>query len=587
MTSERQRVFSWLDDNRRWEEAHEIKRQKKLPTYLLKTKSFLQLAAYNGDMDAVKGLLSQGEDVNAISVLPTDKQYRRYRCTALTAAVERNHMSLVEYLLAAGSDPNVMIEHGDTPLVLAVQNHSQKIADILLRNSANVNQMSPYQTTDALQRACYDGNLFIVNLLLLYGADVNGPTGNFGFGPALVAAAASDNVKIIQRLLACGADVNGFQYYTDPSHPRRQNALVRAISNNFIPTVRTLLHAGSDIYMECECGDALQNAAYFGREEIFDELVVRGADPNRETETFANALEAATFGGQGRMFRKLIALGMDINVKSAKYATLLQVASRSGENSIVEYLLDQGMDVNLQGGFYWTALIAAVCHGNESTCRILIARGANISIQNPDHDHRCALHYAVEWSLPDVVWLLLDAGTPINTISGEHGTVLQLAAQNTSEDVVHLLLNCGADINIQAGYFGNALQAWSYVGNKEITELLLNKGARPNSRGGFYETALIAAIHGGHEDVVDLLIRFGADVEMVSPSFGSALNCATLLMTQSSKREEGEVYGRIVQFLQNWGPHETILTEHIEDSSLPNSRLEAVIDPSPAPLDCH
>lgn len=284
MINEKQRVFSWLDDNKRWEEAHKAKRQKKLPTYLLQTKSFLQLAAYNGDTEAVKGLLSQGEDVNAISVLPTDKQYRRYRCTALTAAVERNHVSLIELLLTAGSDPNVSIEHGDTALVLAVQNHSLDIADMLLRNGANVNQMSPYQTTDPLQRACYDGNSEMVDLLLSHGADVNGRTGNFGFGLALVAAAANDNLKIIQRLLASGADVNGFQYYTDPSQPRRQNALVRAISNNFIPTARTLLHSGMDINMDCECGDALQNAAYFGREEIFDELVLWGADPHRETK---------------------------------------------------------------------------------------------------------------------------------------------------------------------------------------------------------------------------------------------------------------------------------------------------------------
>jgi len=212
------------------------------------------------------------------------------------------------------------------------------------------------------------------------------------------------------------------------------------------------------------------------------------------------------------------------------------------------------MDVNAQGGFYGTALIAAVCHGNESTCRILIARGADLLIQNADHDHRCALHYAVEFSLPDVVRLLLDAGTPVNTISGEHGTVLQLAAQNTTEDVVHILLDRGADVNIQAGYFGNALQAWSYVGNKEITELLLIKGANPNAYGGFYDTALIAAIDYGHEDVVDLLLRFGADHHQKSTSFGLPLDCAQLLMAQCIRREDKQIYRRIIQLLAKCDP---------------------------------
>jgi ankyrin repeat protein len=372
----------------------------------------------------------------------------------------------------------VNIEHGDTSLVLAVQNHSLEIAGILLRYGANVDQISPHQEVNALQRACYEGNLDMVNLLLSYGANVNGPTGNFGFGPPLVAAATNDNVRLIERLLACGADVDGFQSYTDPADSRRgQNALVRAISNNFIPTVHKLLDSGADFDMECECGDSLQNAAYFGREEIFDELVARGANPYKETTSFTNALEAAAAGGQGRMFEKLLALGMDTNVKSA------------------------------------------------------------------------ALYYAVEYSLLDAVRLLLDAGTSIDITSGGYGTVLQLAAQNTSEDAVRLLLDRGADVNIQAGYFGNALQAWSYVGNKEITELLLRKGANPNTHGGFYQTALIAAVHKGHKDIVELLIRHGADVEMVTVTFGSALDYAVLLMRQSSTWEEEEMYGRIVQFL--------------------------------------
>ena len=90
----RHRLFAWLEDNMSWEKTQEDNRQRNLPGYLLQTKSFLQLAALNGDKVAVKTLLSKGEDVNAVNavnVVLTDTHYRKSRCTALHAAVDGSH----------------------------------------------------------------------------------------------------------------------------------------------------------------------------------------------------------------------------------------------------------------------------------------------------------------------------------------------------------------------------------------------------------------------------------------------------------------------------------------------------------------
>jgi ankyrin repeat protein len=430
----RHRLFAWLDDNVSWEKAQDEKRQRKLSSYLLQTESFLQLAALNGDKDAVQNLLSQGEDVNGVNTLLSDSRYSKSRCTALHAAVEGEHKDLAEYLLAMGADPNSNLDHWGTPLVLAARKHNTEIAETLLHHGADVDKISIYQTINALQRASYDGNLDMVILLLKYGANTNSPSGHFG--PPLVAAAMNDNVELIERLLDAqkSAHVNSMHYYDQNHHSdyrRQQSALTRAISYNHKTVVEKLLDRGADIGAECECGNAVQNAAYFGREEILDDLIQRGGDIYRSTQSFANALEAAVAGAEERMFHKLIGLGMDIHVRCTNLDNLLQVAARSGEDRILIYLLDHGMDVNLQGGVYVTALIAAARHGNSSTCRILIERGADLFVHRGDRG--CALHAAVEFSHIETVEVLLDAGAHINTIGGPYGTVLQLAALNTSE----------------------------------------------------------------------------------------------------------------------------------------------------------
>lgn len=556
VTKRRHRRFSWLDDNGTWESAQDEKRQRALPADLLETESFLQLAALKGDEEAVQALLSQGEDINAVNAVLNDPRYLRSRCTALHVAVEGGHTGLVEYLLSMGADPNINLDFWGTPLVIAARKHNTEIAEILLRHGADVDQESVYQKSvywriNALHRASYDGDLAMANLLLAYGAKANGRSGHFG--PALVAATMNDNVELVEQLIHFGADMNVMHSYDQnprSDYRRRQNPLARAISHNCIRTVNKLLELGADINLECECGNALQNAAYFGREEIVDDLISRGADIFQPTQSFANALEASVDGGQERMFQKLLGLGMDIHVKCTNLDNLLQVAARSGEDSILTYLLDQGMNVNRQGGHYVNALIAAARYGNTSTCRILIDNGADLHVHRGDQG--CALHTAVEHSQVDTVRLLLDAGASIDTIGGKYGTVLQLAALNTSEDVVHLLLDRGADVNIHAGYFGNALQAWSYVGNQDIVQLILDKGADPNARGGFYETALISAVHGRHESIIELLLNSGAEVGIISTSFGSALDHATRLVRESTHFEEEDMHERIIQLLTNF-----------------------------------
>jgi ankyrin repeat protein len=517
----RQRVFEWVSETlHHWEDIYDERKQTEFSNSLDKTYP-LHFASFHGDSNIVQHLLDQGVDVNGYAYwdrVTTCGKIQRLPYTALEAAASGGHRHIVKLLMMHGADPSIVAEIWGTPLVIAARRHDTKLARILMDYGADVNQLSVYsyssgQTMTALQRASCEGDLEMVTLLLNRGAEVNISFGHYG--PALVAAAINENPLLVDQLLDAGAEINAVHRIGPKANceHRLQTALVRAISNNHVSVVRLLLDRGADIYMECECGNAVQNAAYFGQEEILDELILRGADINKPSKSFNTVLEAAAAGSQQILFKKLVAFGMNVHAPCAgSECNLLYVAAKSGAYEIVEFLLQKGMDVNARGGYHGCALTAAVSGGHLITSRLLIENGASFSILS--HEGTSALQAGVRYGDLEVVRLLLDAGASVNVVEGKYGSMLQWAALNTPEPVVHLLLDRGINLNLQGGYFGNALQAWSYIGNEDIVKTLLEKGANPLARGGFYDTAMNAACHEGHLLVMNLLREHGAPLPL-------------------------------------------------------------------------
>lgn len=90
----------------------------------------LGLAAFFGQVDAVKVLLDHGAAVDA-----ADRS--RFGNTALDAAVAANHADVVRVLLAAGANANVRDSARYTPLHKAAANGNAEIARLLLEGGAD------------------------------------------------------------------------------------------------------------------------------------------------------------------------------------------------------------------------------------------------------------------------------------------------------------------------------------------------------------------------------------------------------------------------------------------------------------------
>jgi serine/threonine-protein phosphatase 6 regulatory ankyrin repeat subunit A len=81
-------------------------------------------------------------------------------------------LSLVELFLSYGAEPDIPDDHGDTPLLAATQNKSEKAVDLLLRKKANPNAENNRGYTP-LRWAALSGNTALVARLLDGGAEPN------------------------------------------------------------------------------------------------------------------------------------------------------------------------------------------------------------------------------------------------------------------------------------------------------------------------------------------------------------------------------------------------------------------------------
>lgn len=127
---------------------------------VLRSHSLLHIAVARGEMDKIKTELDKGANINALAGdgLSTLQW-------AMTA-----DLSILEFLLKAGANPNVESFEGATPIMTAVQSDKMEQLQLLIAQGAEVNKQDNRGFT-ALHRAAEMGRIEMVKELLKQGAD--------------------------------------------------------------------------------------------------------------------------------------------------------------------------------------------------------------------------------------------------------------------------------------------------------------------------------------------------------------------------------------------------------------------------------
>ncbi len=475
------------------------------------------------------------------------------------------YLGNVQFVIDYGEDVNKEFWHGmhRTLLDNVIAVGDLAAAQRVLQAGARVNYI-PRCCATPLQAAAGYGNAEMVKLLIRAGANIDAPMGLShidaleeisidsrvcGLLTPLQIALAEGRIAVAEILLQYGADVNGF----DASAYCDAWAAKLAEQKNFFPYY-------DEDFLQYDPPRLLQSDPW--------DVYYRG----RELGLLDSPLQAAARKGDLALARRLLSLGANIHAKGG-FGTALQVAaSRKGNSELVKFLLDQGADINAPAHdpVGRTALQAAIQYSDMETIHFLLESGADVNADVCLANGRTALQAAVQRN--DVILakllILLKANVNAKASSFNGRTCLQAASEIGNMQMIDLLLKHGAEASAPPSEFSGgktALQAavagkhitavkkllkhggdpnvtcpgpphreeykyplWDSMRTHqhEMTKLLLENGANPNNITGS-ENPLALAIRMQELQTVQLLIFHGADINALNyPKSESMLQVA-------------------------------------------------------------
>ena len=265
---------------------------------------FIEMATI-GNIDEVNRAIEIGVEIDEIGA----KGH-----TALMAAAYYGHRSLVNVLLAAGADPNLLSDDnglatGMTALMLAAgsffASNRQHVAKLLIAGGADVNQRGAGGKT-AIFHAALAGSGYTdcVEVLIAAGANLNlqddrGHT-------VLSSVAAAENYPMFNLLMQAGASTAGLESIQ----------LIQAATAGNVDRVQSLLV--TNINLDLDRGAAIGNAAAAGHTKIVELLIRAGANVNLRDKLGFTPIASAAYAGYGEIVRLLIDAGADIQAPAGE-----------------------------------------------------------------------------------------------------------------------------------------------------------------------------------------------------------------------------------------------------------------------------
>lgn len=466
----------------------------------------------------------------------------------LKASAEGDLAEVIK-MLAAGSNPNVATEFGETALMLAAKQCSQQsyldIMTALLRAKIDV-FAKDHAHHDALWYASSHGNPSCTGLLKSAGLKDEASQASELSG--LLKAVAGNDPEKFKRLvsnralharrtnegetaLMLAANL-GYTAFIPSLLKKRSDiasvdkkgrtALHHAAETGQLDAVRLLLNAGADIAAKNNLGGApLAIAAQKNQLAVVKLLLERGADVNAKDYHHYTALGAAAINGNYAVANELLARGASPSMRTYSGATLAHGAQFA---DLMPLKLTLNADlVNARANNELTPLFGAITANNaivsseavlankESNVRYLLAAGADPNARQNEGDP--PLMPAVSLA-PEIVPVLIAHGADVNATNNSGVTPLMLATRNIQDgSVLKALLKAGANPRMIDDTGLGVIHHAAFSGNVAGLAALTETGVDIDFPGGNGQTALILAADFDQMAAVDWLILHGARVD--------------------------------------------------------------------------
>ena len=315
----------------------------------------LQLAAEKGNIEAIRFLVSQGADINGITVDNPE--------TPLAIAAKKRKSAAVRNLIDLGAKINVKGEEGKNLLTLALQENNQKLIQLLESKNIDMNL--------ALMWAWKTRKVNIMNFLIEKKAD---PKTTLGWKPVHFAAYRGD-FRQVENMVQ---DENQL----DLQDKAGRTPLGIAILSGNTDIAKFLIEHGAKTDNDKYEENPLFFAVLAGDHEITKILIDKGADVKMKSKHCDSLLHTAAAKGDVKTAEMLIEGGAEVNVKGLCNSYPLHNAVNQNHKKMVEFLLSKGANINALEGCNSTALHSAAIKGNGEMVKLLISRGADMNIEN-------------------------------------------------------------------------------------------------------------------------------------------------------------------------------------------------------------
>ncbi|KAL4787866.1 ankyrin repeat-containing domain protein [Aspergillus varians] len=561
----------------------------------------LDLAASTGNPEAIELLVDAGADIEHES---------DDGLTPLLMALTWGNLGNFEALLEKGADPNhgkdgqddepwqrkpllycaqfslvepmkLLLKHKVevryppeklSPLSLAVQNGDVEVAQILLENGADANEMPPQGDHLLLVRAVSVGNaaksLALTKLLQDHGARIDERDNKYAMGAtALSGAARTSNTEVVKFLIERGADVN---YCPKGSFAPLYHACWQVQAEN----VRQLLKAGANVNEQQTPQDWAPIHACYDAPEIMRILLEHGADPNLPADR-KSPLHLAVRYKQPDTVKALLhhrpKIDLELTVDPPPFVvddddyTALSIACALGNQKIVRQLVNAGANVNHQTQMGKRPLDICVETGAIEAAKVLLEY--RVPIHYADDQGNTVLHHITSSTPKSLVKMLANGGvdaratnkkgvTPLrmavlraNTavvkyllardpnpsyFLGGAPSLVHLACSNHDLETLKLLKDSGADIQSidstpdSDGLLITSIEFWRKPNQQLVEYLVETCHVNINGRGGALEWPVNTACGFKHHTEVHYLLEHGADPNLEDKTKRRALHISSV-----------------------------------------------------------
>jgi ankyrin repeat protein len=517
-------------------------------------------AAMQGDQAAVRALVAQKADVNAVQA---------DGATAIQWAVYRDDLQIADMLIAAGANIQLANREGATPLYLASLHGSAAMIEKLLKAGGDPNQLGPEGETP-LMLVARTGNLEALRLLLDHHADVNAKDKLRGT-TALMWATEQSHPEAVKLLVEHGASVS---VATNVDTRNARNNLANTVTQRLRSSFGVLGKRGPgfDGTPPPANGAAAPKppappapaggpAVASARGAAVAARTSPASEANPEDEVISFFRRPAKKDGGGltplvyaarencmECAKILVEAGADVNQRTFYGWTPLLVATQNRHYKLAEYLLEHGANANTANNGGWSPLYLATDNRNIEGgdypvraadvdhldfIKLLIAKGANVNARVcgvESKADKCTGDSTETRTNFTMQWLFEDGATPFLR-----------AAQSGDVTLMKLLLDHGADPKIFTahnvtplavaagiGWVEGVTYEWSPEENLEAVKICLELGIDPNVADDEGRTALHGAAHKGRLEVIQLLADHGADLNAHDGGSRDSVNGALL-----------------------------------------------------------